>query len=100
MLKWFPFVRLLSPRRAKPAGNSNDTGGEESDLEKMKQVNVLTSLLRATEVQQASRFQVNRLKCRSGSTSSEGAGRPVLPGRGPAGLSVLPASWWKVQQRK
>ena len=61
MLKWFPFVRLLSPRRAKPAGNSNDTGGEESDLEKMKQVNVLTSLLRATEVQQASRFQVNRL---------------------------------------
>lgn len=37
----------LSSYRAKPAGNSNDTGGaEESDLEKMKQVNVSTALAR------------------------------------------------------
>lgn len=37
----------LSSYRAKPATNSNDTGGaEESDLEKMKQVNVFTALAR------------------------------------------------------
>lgn len=40
VLKCFPFVHFLSSR-AKPTGNNNDTGGvEESDLEKMKQVNI------------------------------------------------------------
>lgn len=34
------FVCFLSSHRAKPAGNSNDAGGmDDSDLEKMKQVN-------------------------------------------------------------
>lgn len=49
VLTCFPFFRLLSPRRAKPAGNSNDTGGaEDSDLEKMKQVSVVKCLNLAT----------------------------------------------------
>lgn len=56
VLKCFPFVHLLSSSRAKPAGNNNDTGGvEESDLEKMKQVNIFMPLLGVYRCKSASK---------------------------------------------
>lgn len=55
VLKCFPFVHLLSYSRAKPAGNNDMGGVEESDLEKMKQVNIFMPLLAVNGYKSASK---------------------------------------------
>lgn len=92
-LQCFPFVRLLSPRRAKPAGNSNDTGGvEESDLDKMKQVRVFASLLTclnaATATPETPESEIKRGRGSpvlqpAGFADPAGSDSPYLGSRGP-----------------